>query len=173
MKDLDVTEEVIKFNTISGKMKTGNYNTDEWWKDLKNDALRVKEELNETLEAIKNKDSLELLDGVCDIEYTLAKLKAELKNAGFDYNEAITRVCNNNNSKNVNVEQPEYLEGTIFESSHILATTYNHYNTYGDDVDIYYYEGEYGKFGTIKRMKDDKVMKPLGFQSVDISDCLP
>ena len=113
---------------------------------------------------------MELLDGVCDIEYTLAKLKAELKNAGFDYDEAIARVCNNNNSKNINVEQPEDI---ILKYNNVLEKTFDYYNTHGDDVDIYYYEGDYGKFGTIKRLKDDKVMKPLGFQSVDISDCLP
>lgn len=162
--EINVTEAVKRFNTIAGKIREDGMPIDEWWTSLKNDMARVVEEVKETFSAIEEKDRLELLDGVCDIEYTLSKLKMEIISTGIDYNSAIEAVCNNNHSKHIEIKDFSEDMERIIKSIEL----------YGGTNEVYAYKAEYeGKeYVTIKRKSDDKVLKPEGFNPVVLEQFL-
>lgn len=108
----------------------------------------IQEELKETWDAEAVGDSVGILDGACDLFVTVAGLMQKLAHQGYDVSTAIKRVNENNLSK-----FPLTLEGQ-WNPEHSAQ-----FNT------------EYQRF--IFKNTDGKIMKPLGFISVDLSDLVP
>jgi phosphoribosyl-ATP pyrophosphohydrolase len=155
-KLLKTDESVKQFNLRAGKGLPTAF-TDEWWDSLKGDVARVLEEVDETVFAVDMRDTKELLDGVCDIEYTLSKLKWALREAeGINYDGAMSTICENNLTKIVdNIYDAEMSCRKYAEKG---IETY--VNAYKDENDNEYF--------AILRKSDNKVMKPYGYESVSL-----
>lgn len=92
---LDNIENMVwKFNTISGSL-VGEITYDK----LKLQANLIKEELEETFEAIDTFDEKEIVDGVCDILVTAFGLAQMLESRGHHVYGALQEICENNLTK--------------------------------------------------------------------------
>jgi len=142
---------------------------------LKNQALRVLEEAQEIVTACDewtNQDTSEenaveavkaILDGVIDTNVTSFGL---LQMAGPYMNtaKAATIICQNNLTKFHTTEHDA--EETV--TSHGFDSANDRYVTYLESVSI---EGLPPVY-VVKRYTDNKVMKPAGYVSVDLSECI-
>jgi hypothetical protein len=155
---LNTDESVKQFNLRAGKGLPETF-TDEWWELLKNDVERVLEEVNETVEAVSTRDKQELLDGVCDIEYTLSKLKWALREVeDMDYDGAMATICKNNLTK-------------IVDNLYDAELSKRKYADKGVETYISSYRDEYGdEYFAVLRTEDNKVMKPYGYESVSLDN---
>lgn len=141
---------------------------------LRNQAYRVREEAQETIDACDAYDAaeneeqdtaaiLEILDGVIDTPYTAFGL-LQIAGPYLNTQKAATKICQNNLSKFHTTEHAA--EETV--TSYGFDSENDRYNTYLESVTI---EGQDPVY-VVKRYSDGKVMKPVGYQSVDLSDCL-
>lgn len=154
-------ESVRKFNTIAGKLDANELNNkDKMWEALESAAKRVLEEAEEMLEAAKNRDINEYLDGLVDIKYTEAHSQLLLEMLGVDVVSAGEEVCKNNNLK-------------FFTSLSEAKATAEYYDMQGQDcyLEGVNYEGE--SLLVVKRVEDNKVMKPVNHPSPDIGVFIP
>lgn len=144
-------ERVKKFNYATGKEPVvGNM------KQKEDQFKRIVEEVIETSDALKDGDWKEILDGVCDITYTLFYFIELLKAEGVDVEGALEAVCDNNDQK--------YTESlTLVQESLIRQMEVSGEACY---IGRHYYENEL--YYCIKRAEDDKVMKLKYHQSPDL-----
>lgn len=136
--------DVYAFNNIADAFKGDLEEKAELYISL------VREEFIETAEAFKNKDAVELLDGVADVYVTVMGLIQILQKAGFDVAEAIQRVCANNLSK--------------FPAEHEDENQ-------PKDTDMFLCEEE-GLY-VYKDSVTGKVKKPLNYKPVYLADLVP
>jgi len=140
-------EDVYTFNEIAGVFES----KDAPGKQIERAIKIFKEECFETIEAAKNEDSVELLDGVCDVFVTLSGLMQVMDNLGFNVQEALHRVCQNNLEK--------YPDG----DKEVLAyQPINTAHTYNEWYDVHVFKD-----------KNGKVKKPIGFKLVVLQDLCP
>jgi hypothetical protein len=139
--------DVYAFNNIAGNFENVNVES------IDAQIKVVVEEVKELEKAFAEKNSVEMLDGVCDAFVTVAGLMQKMQKAGFNVNKAIERVCLNNMEK-----YPTQM------LSH--------------DLDVYYekgwdvlYNNEYDCY--VLKDKNGKIRKPDGFVPVEISDLVP
>lgn len=154
-------EAVRKFNTIAGKLSPDLVdNPAEMWESLLGAAERVYEEAKEMLEAAKSRDIKEYLDGLVDVKYTEAHAQLLLEMLGVDVIGAGEEVCKNNNMK-------------FLTSQEEAQDSKTHYDLDGQAcyVEIVNYEGE--NLLALKRVKDHKVLKPVGHPSPMIEEYIP
>lgn len=116
---------------------------------LENQCIFIKEELNETLQAIVSNDKVETLDGACDLWVTVVGLLQKLESLGYNVKEAMQRVDENNLTK-----FPKTLQGLTFSSN---FTSYKN-----DKYQRYVTKDYYGK-----------VRKYDNFPKVDLLDLVP
>jgi NTP pyrophosphatase (non-canonical NTP hydrolase) len=142
----DAYDSVRKFNSIAGNLQAVTPHSIAAQIDF------ITEERNETFDAVLQGDAIELLDGACDLFVTVAGLMQKLDAAGFDVEEALKRVCENNLSKFPVINdythegiRPEGSEDTVSECGHVV----------------------------FKRNSDGKVMKPTNFVPVNINALAP
>jgi hypothetical protein len=140
--------DVYAFNNIAGNFE----NVDAASIDAQ--IKVVVEEVKELEKAFAEKNSVEMLDGVCDAFVTVAGLMQKMQKAGFNVNKAIERVCLNNMEK-----YPTQMLGKDFDE---------YYHQKGWHV---LYNSEYDCY--VLKDKSGKIRKPLGFKSVEISDLVP
>lgn len=154
-------EAVRKFNTIAGKLSPDLVdNPEKMWEALLGSAERAYEEAKEMLEAAKNKDIKEFLDGLVDVKYTEAHAQLLLEMLGVDVIGAGEEVCKNNNMKFFN----------ILDDAMTTARTYSTQDQECREEEVVY-EGE--RLYVVKRVKDNKVMKPIGHPSPMIEEFIP
>lgn len=126
-------------------------------------AELVFEEAQETLDATIDEDLLEILDGVCDVDYTNAYLKVLLEQKGVDVDGAMQAVIENNKLK---------LKLTYEEASALAE----HFDERGEPCYVTKTEG-FGELRdcrfAVQRVSDNKVMKPLDHPKVDLTEYLP
>jgi hypothetical protein len=139
--------DVYAFNNIAGNLA----NVDE--ASVAAQIKVVVEEVKEIEKAFAEKDSVELLDGVCDAFVTVAGLMQKMSAAGFDVDEALKRVCINNLTK---------------YPTEMLRDDLDEYGKLGWDV---LYNNEYDCY--VLKDKNAKIRKTIGFVPVEISDLVP
>ena len=152
MKSLD--DETWLFNEIAGSNKELTLQA------FKNQLKFIQEEVKEIEEGLEKQDITEVLDGVVDTLVTTYGMLSKLAALGIDTKEAQQRISDNNLSK-----YPEY-------SDEVVGKTLEMYEAKG--IDIYgqtVFESSSGKelcvFG---RGDNNKIVKPYGFQAVDLPD---
>jgi phosphoribosyl-ATP pyrophosphohydrolase len=134
---------VKEFNEIANNFNNVGYDS------INNQISFVFEELEETITAFENNDAVETLDGVCDLFVTIVGLMQKLEVAGYNVEEALKRVNENNMSKYIP-------KGKSFTYPKGLTAHHNKkYNVY------------------VLKDETGKIKKPSNFQPVDISDCVP
>lgn len=136
-------QDTYKFNDIASQFDDVDYDS------INRQLSYVFEELTETIDGFEQKDSVALLDGICDILVTAFGLAQKLSVAGYDVDEAMKRVCSNNLEKYPKVGSPLNYNASF-------KTTWN------DKYNVWILKDESGK---IRKFKD--------FRSVDLSDLVP
>lgn len=152
MKSLD--DETWLFNEIAGSNKELTLQA------FRNQLKFIQEEVKEIEEGLDKQDITEVLDGVVDTLVTAYGMLSKLAALGIDTEEAKQRISDNNLSK-----YPEY-------SKDIVEKTFDLYKNKGVDirVETCYCEG-FGKVLAVFRRNDNnKIVKPYGFEAVDLSD---
>ena len=148
----DFQMDCYAFNEVAGKDKLGTL------KDIEFQYNLILEETKEIKEkGIDKNNAKEVVDGVVDVMVTALGLMQKLEHLGVDMNKAMRDTAYNNLTK---YPSDEY----------IAIQTAQKYEQEGKQVTVEY-KSEYELF-VIKDLKD-KVMKPLGFESNDLSDCIP
>lgn len=138
-------QSVKKFSEIAGVLDNPNYDTVDLYNSL------AFEELSESITALEEDNPVEVLDGAIDEFYIVCGKLAILDKMGFNVEEALKRVCDNNLSK-------------------FPSTEDNKTNTWSPE-----YTAHFNKKHKVLVLKDKngKIRKPDGFVSVDLSDCVP
>lgn len=138
----DLYSDASKFNQIAGN------DSKLTWADMKFQVKLLQDELDETKEAIENKDTVELLDGAADVAVVLFGLIRKLEILGFNVDHALYRVSDNNLSKF------PYSEQTADDSLKEGWTA-----TYNQSYGVWVIKDENGK-----------IRKPTTFKDVKLGD---
>lgn len=136
-------ESTRVFNSVAGNL------TDVDAIDVDNQLNFIFEEMQETITAFEKGDTVETLDGACDLFVTVAGLMQKLESAGFNVEEALKRVCQNNMDKYIPVGKPLSYDAAF------TATLNEEHNVW------------------VIYDSNHKIRKPLTFKSVDLSDLVP
>ena len=129
-------------------------------KDFKNQQEYNIEECQEISAGIKTNDAAEIFDGVLDTFVTNFGHLQRLAALGFDVEKGMAAVALNNLSK--------YIEGTDLER---VTATIRHYSDKG--ISCYPAFNKKHDLYAIKRIDNNKVLKPVGFVSVELGQFIP
>lgn len=149
-KSIGKAYQAVKvFNSVAGNLTKVDA------KSIDAQITFIFSELEETISAFEKKDSVEIVDGACDLFVTVAGLMQKLEVAGFNVDEALERVNENNMSK--------YPSSSDFTSQTI-------HKVVGEG-----HAPLFNKTHSVWVIKDlaGKIRKPTNFKSVDLSDCVP
>ena len=148
----DFQLDCYAFNEIAGKHDLTTL------KDIDIQYKLIYEETKEIKEkGIDKNNAKEVVDGVVDVLVTALGLAQKLEHLGVDMNKAMRDTAYNNLTK--------------FPAKELTAIqTAQMYEADGVQVEVQY-NSLYDLF-VIKNLKD-KVMKPIGFESNDLSNCIP
>lgn len=135
--------DVKTFNEVAGSLSNVSKESIALQLDL------LQEEYLETVEAYDNNNPVEFADGVADCLVIILGMVQKCEAAGYDMDEVLYRVCDNNLSKYIPVGEaihynPEYTK-ELNEKHQVFVLK----NAVG------------------------KIMKPSDFKSVDLSDLVP
>jgi hypothetical protein len=148
----DFQMDCYAFNEIAGKHnKTSLKDIDFQYKLILEETKEIKEK------GIDKNDVKETLDGVIDVMVTALGLMQKLEHLGVDVNKAMRDTAYNNLTKFPSKEYTAIQTAQMYEEDGVL-------------VDVHY-NSEYELF-VIKNW-NDKIMKPIGFESNDLSNCIP
>ena len=135
---------IFKFNDIASQLHKPNKDSIALQLDL------IQEEYLETVDAFDAEDKVEILDGACDMFVVVCGLLQKLEAQGYNVEEALKRVTDNNMSKYPSVSDVENIWPAEYQKM---------------------VNKKYGVI--VLKNKNGKTMKPPGFKPVDISDCVP
>jgi hypothetical protein len=165
----NAAEMVNQFNIRCGNTIDRNLEISEALKIIKNQAERVLEEAQETIDACEAGDLREVLDGGGDVFVTAIGLTKMIQDAVGDVDSALIDIGHNNNLKYTHdLDQAkewlefyntEYDPNLISESYYIKET---HEDT--ENTGMVWY--------CIRRSSDNKIMKPPRHPKVTISQHL-
>ena len=157
-----MNERVTKFNYVAGKDPLG-YKTDDKeaiWKQLEDQVERVYEEAKEMLDAVQERDIVEVLDGYLDVKFTNEYVENLLKAIGVDTTGSWHTVLSNNESKSTT--SFEYAEASFVE-----------YLKQGVHVNLDAVDYEGTRYYVLKRVGDNKVMKLKDHVPPDLAKFVP
>lgn len=147
---LPFTQDSFAFNVYADKATKFES------QDIKRQIDLISEELKETIEGFESNSAVEVLDGTIDILVVTLGLLQKLQYAGVDIAGALSAVASNNLSK-------------FPEDEEIATLTVASYARKGEEV----YVTKFGTKNVIKRLSDDKVMKPINFKPVELEEFIP
>lgn len=152
--DPSTQERVTEWNRIAGK-EAPLKGSLVWYEVIRKQAERLQEEVTELLDdGINDRNLNEILDATVDIDYVLKGLISMLQ---MDVEGAVEAVCDNNDLKFLDNHQDALVNLAYWESRGEHCYIHNDVLT--------------GKFA-IKRVSDDKVMKPASHPKVDLTEFL-
>lgn len=145
-------KEVSEWN-----LKCGNHpstvGSEPYWNALTQQIARIEEELAEVKEAVAKRDLDNLIKEGCDLDVTVSGFNFLLN---VDYETAIGRVLVNNDEKvTLNIHKADQWRDH-YTSLKVMVCI----NTSSFGEDLHY---------CVKRIEDDKVMKPPSLSKVDLS----
>jgi hypothetical protein len=148
----DFQMDCYAFNEVADKHnKTTLKDIDFQYKLILEETKEIKEK------GIDKNNAKEVLDGAIDVMVTALGLLQKLEYLGVDVNKAMRDTAANNLTKYPSKELTAIQTAQMYEED-------------GVAVDVHY-NSEYELF-VIKNW-NDKVMKPIGFESNDLSNCIP
>jgi NTP pyrophosphatase (non-canonical NTP hydrolase) len=155
----EMYKRVVAFNDKAG-VKMEPFDTPNWWKAVELQAKLLVEESQESLDAAKLGDKVELVDGCIDVLFLGFMFANMLQQAGYNVIGAFEAVCNNNDSKVFSsyyeaVEAKEQLEERDDQEYSIETSICN---------GVPYY--------SVRRF-DGKIMKKVGFVPVSLDEFVP
>ena len=143
MKIEQAYNDVFMFNDVAGNL------TNVTLESIAAQLDYIQEEYLETVEAFDEGIRVNLLDGVCDMFVTVAGLMQKMEAVGFDVKTALQRVNENNLSKYVPYDKP------IRRKAEWTTESNDTYKV------------------TVLKNENGKIMKPLDFTPVSLSDLVP
>ena len=146
-------EECHKFNDVAGKLDGLTI------RDVHNQLVLLKEELDEGFEAYLAGDMEALLDAHVDVSVVSAGLGFILEKLGFNVDGALLETANNNLTK--------FIEGSDCD---LVDKTIQHYKDQGIETEAVY-NSDHDLF--VIKDKNNKIRKPLGFVSNSLVQFLP
>lgn len=154
-------DDIVFFNEGMGLIDPAySPSSEQFYLRLKQMAGLLKEELDETVKAVEDKNNVEILDGACDIFVVLIGFMKVLENAGFRVNPAVDAVCDNNATK-ILVSREDAAKSVAY---HAVKGV----DAYVDTVTIY---GE--TYYSVRRSADGKGLKPHNFKPVNLQEYVP
>lgn len=148
----DFQDDCYAFNEIAGKHEQCSL------KDIEFQYNLILEETKEIKEkGIDKNNAKEVVDGVVDVMVTALGLMQKLEHLGVDMNKAMRDTAYNNLTKYPSDERIAIETAVKYEQEGVQVTV-----EYKSDFELF----------VIKNMKD-KIMKPVGFESNDLSNCIP
>ena len=151
----DISEfqmDCYAFNDIAGKDSQCSL------KDIEFQYNLILEETKEIKEkGIDHNNAKEVVDGVVDVLVTALGLVQKLEHLGVDMNKAMRDTAYNNLTKYPSDERTAIETAQKYEQEGTQVTV-----EYNSDYELF----------VIKNTKD-KIMKPVGFESNDLSNCIP
>lgn len=156
---VELYKRVVAFNDKAG-VKDEPFDTPNWWKAVELQAKLLVEESQESLDAAKLGDKVELVDGCIDVLFLGFMFANMLQQAGYDVIGAFEAVCSNNDSKVFSsyyeaVEAKEQLEERDDQEYSIETAICN-------GMPFYSVRNYYGK-----------ISKPVNFKGVDLKPFIP
>ncbi|XAO54272.1 phosphoribosyl-ATP pyrophosphohydrolase-like protein [Yersinia phage vB_YenM_P778] len=130
--------------------------TDAWWTSLTNQAGFLLEETKEVIEAIQLKDKTNIMKEIADVQVVLDGL---IYLAGHDHDAVMEAVCANNDLK------------VTTDMQLAMKRAWDIDNT-GDNVYINRADYQGKAYFTVKRVADNKMMKPVDLPKVDMGQFL-
>jgi hypothetical protein len=131
-----------------------------FFKQMKSQAQYLLEGVQEVIDACDEEDIVGVLDGNVDCWFVREYMDDLCSEQSLRLSLARNLVCENNDTK----FSTSYAEIKASKEKHEAAGT----PCYIADVE---YQGK--TYFTVHRLSDNKVLKPLYFQSVDLSGCIP
>jgi hypothetical protein len=148
----DFQLDCYAFNEIAGKHDlTALKDIDFQYKLILEETKEIKEK------GIDKNNAKEVLDGVVDVLVTALGLLQKLEQLGVDGNKAMRDTAYNNLTKFPAKELTAIQTAQMYEEDGIVVNV--EYNSYYDLFVI--------------KNHNDKVMKPIDFESNDLSNCIP
>lgn len=159
------------FNETAGNFDGIRQDTSLLFQKLKDQLAVLQSEVQEMQDALDAGDAVEVLDAAIDIDFVNTGLLQMLYIAGFAVPEAAELVCYNNLDKFPLVPSED-------EPSTIVEDTIAKYAEKGIEVAVSkkkMYNPADGAFEVyiFKNAKTGKVLKPFGFEEVEIADAVP
>jgi len=149
---VDFVANVNQFNYLAGKVEKPVQR-----KTLKNQIERIEEEVTELrYKGVLDMNQQEMLDGIIDTLVTAFGFAQLLEANGYNVAKAMQKVANNNLTK-------------FTDDFELANNTVKMYQDKGEECYVKNVEDCF----VVLRKSDDKVMKPVGYVSVDLKDCLP
>ena len=146
-------EECHKFNDVAGKLDKVKV------RDIHNQLLLIKEELDEAFHAYQTNDTEGVLDASGDVAVTAIGFCLILEKLGFNVDGALLETANNNLTK--------FIEGSDCD---LVDKTIQHYKDQGIETEAVY-NSDHDLF--VIKDKNNKIRKPLGFVSNSLVQFLP
>lgn len=154
-----IFSETFVFNDIAGNLSAPPSK-----QQLLFQLALIKEELEETIEAVEMEDAVEIVDGCADLTYVLNGFNQMLVKAGYDVVGANLEVCANNLTKFISASQEDCMK--------LIDDTINYYKV-SFDIDVAeFYNSEYDVF-VLKNLATAKIVKPLNFKSCNLKAYIP
>ena len=149
----DANKDITLFNTISDNLVNVNIDS------IKRQAGYILEEACELeceLDEVSASDAENILKETCDVVVTALGMMQKLSKAGFNVNEALRLVNENNLSKYPKADSgfDEETEYNINQLSHTIE--------FKEKLGVY-----------VIKNRNGKVLKPSTYKEVDLSSCVP
>lgn len=146
-------EQCHQFNEVAGKLDKLKV------RDIHNQLLLIKEELDEAFHAYQTNDTEGVLDASVDVAVTAIGFCLILEKLGFNVDGALLETANNNLTKFIDGEDTGKVDATV-----------QHYKEQGIKVYADYNSGH--NLFVIKDM-NNKIRKPVGFVSNSLVQFVP
>jgi hypothetical protein len=148
----DFQLDCYAFNEIAGKHNlTALKDIDFQYKLILEETKEIKEK------GIDKNNAKEVVDGVVDVLVTALGLLQKLEQLGVDGNKAMRDTAYNNLTKFPAKELTAIQTAQMYEEDGIVVNV-----EYNSDYDLF-----------VIKNHNDKVMKPIDFESNDLSNCIP
>lgn len=153
--------EVFRMNVLFGNLpKGGEGSVEEVWDQIHTQASLVLEEARELMEAVENRNMVEVLDAVVDLWVVREYMDDLLEACSINCRGAKEEIMKNNMSKAL--DDIREAEDTVEWYSSMSIGTY---------IELVKLPNE--KRYIVKRDCDNKVMKPIGHKAPEISQFVP
>lgn len=155
---------VQQFNMLAGLPQEFDAQSEEFWKRLEQQIKVVVEEVKEMEAAVAARDLVEVLDGTVDVFVTNSGVMDILQKSGVSVYGAGYEVCANNLTKMT--QNPALAKQTVVMYDEQHVPTYIERKIVMDGI----YPREWY---TVRRVEDNKIMKPFGYQRVSLGKFVP
>ena len=156
---MNSVESVEKFNNVAGWKDPDDQSAKQMWEALLAQAKVNLEEAKEAYQACLDKNLLEVLDGGADSFVTSVGLLQKLKSYGFNVENAVEDVCENNLSKYLD----SFTQAKADEAAYSLSHPEDKIEVIESDIDYLF----------VLKDKNGKIRKPKNFKPVELVKYLP